>query len=173
MTETLDATVPRALGFRLEAVLKRVCDRGWSIVTAESCTGGLVGAAITDIDGLGRALDCSFVTYSDQSKTRLLSVDPDLIARHGAVSEAVARAMAQAALNRSGADVAVSVTGFAGPAGPDDEEGLVHFALAQTDRPTRHVVRHYGAIGRGPTRLACLSESVALLEAALADTRPD
>ncbi len=168
MTETLDATVPRALGQRLEGLLKRVCDRGWTIATAESCTGGLVGAVITDIDGLGGALECSFVTYTDASKARLLGMSLDLIASNGAVSDAVARIMAEAALVRSEADLAVSVTGFAGPAGPDDEEGLVHFALARRGRPTVHQVHHFGARGRGPIRLAALEVVIGLLEDAVA-----
>lgn len=164
--ETLAAALPEGLQRRLCDVLEALKAREARLATAESCTGGLIGAAITDIDGLGSLLDCGFVTYSDAAKTRLLGVPEALLATDGAVSEAVARVMAREALERSGATVAVSVTGFAGPAGDDDEEGLVWFGLAREGRPVETVERHFGPIGRGAVRLACMETVVELLERA-------
>lgn len=106
--------------------------RGWRIVTAESCTGGLIAASLTAIAGSSDVVDRGFVTYSNDAKTEMLGVDAGLIDAVGAVSEEVARAMAQGALQRSDADLAVSVTGIAGPGGGSDTKpvGLVWFGLA-------------------------------------------
>ena len=106
--------------------------RGWRAATAESCTGGLIAAALTHHAGSSDVVDRGFVTYSNAAKTDLVGVPADLIAAHGAVSEAVAREMARGALARSDADVAVSVTGIAGPGGGSDEKpvGLVWFGCA-------------------------------------------
>jgi len=130
---------------------------------AESCTASLAASAVSGVEGLGHVLDCAFVTYSDDAKTRLLNVDPAVIADIGAVSQPVARAMAEGVLERSAADVAISVTGFAGPAGLQDEEGLVHFALARTGLPTRCRVEHFGALGVNRVRLAALGVVIELL----------
>jgi nicotinamide-nucleotide amidase len=113
--------------------------RGWMAVTAESCTGGLVAGAITDIAGSSGWFDRGFVTYSDDAKQALLGVPAELIARHGAVSEEVARAMANGALARSAGHVAVAVTGVAGPGGgsPQKPVGLVCFAFAARGSVTR------------------------------------
>jgi nicotinamide-nucleotide amidase len=112
--------------------------RGWMMATAESCTGGLIAATCTDLAGSSAWFDRGVVTYSNQAKVDLLGVPPDLIAQHGAVSEAVARAMAQGILARSQAQVAVAVTGVAGPGGgsPDKPVGTVWLAWAQTGGPT-------------------------------------
>ena len=106
--------------------------RGWKAATAESCTGGLVAGAITDIAGSSEWFDRGFVTYSNEAKVELLGVRPETLARFGAVSEAVAREMVAGALERSEADIAVAVTGIAGPAGgsPDKPVGLVWLAWA-------------------------------------------
>lgn len=103
--------------------------RGWKLATAESCTGGLIAAACTDASGSSRWLERGFVSYSNEAKTEMLGVDAQLIARHGAVSEDVARAMAQGALAHSKAQVAVAVTGIAGPTGGSKEKpvGTVWF----------------------------------------------
>ena len=102
------------------------------VTTAESCTGGMVAAAITDIAGSSAVFDRGFVTYSNQAKTQMLGVPEKLIMAHGAVSEAVAKAMAQGALKNSSATLAVSITGIAGPTGGSETKpvGLVHFACA-------------------------------------------
>ena len=152
-----------ALLARLEQTLRALDDQGLTVAGAESCTAGLISAAISGCNGLGHVLDCAFVTYSNEAKSRLLGVPCGLICRDGAVSENVARWMAEGALTRAAAPLAYAVTGFAGPAGPDDEEGLVHFALARRHRPTLHRVEHFGAIGQDAVRLAALGVVIDLL----------
>ena len=131
MSETLEPALPDDLDERAERLMHAVCDRKWTVATAESCTGGMLAALLTDIEGASHGFDRGFVTYSTESKSELLGIDPDLLEKNEAVSEAVARAMAEGALNRSKAKVALGVTGFAGPAGDGCEEGLVHMALAR------------------------------------------
>jgi nicotinamide-nucleotide amidase len=113
--------------------------RGWRLATAESCTGGLIAAALTHWPGSSDVVERGFVTYSNDSKTDLLGVPEPLIATAGAVSREVAAMMAEGALARSNTDIAVSVTGIAGPGGGSAEKpvGLVWFGLAQDNRPTR------------------------------------
>lgn len=113
--------------------------RGLRLVTAESCTGGLIAAALTAIPGSSDVVDRGFVTYSNAAKTEMLGVPADLIASVGAVSEAVAARMAEGALAHSGADLAVSVTGVAGPGGGSAEKpvGLVWFGIAARQLPTQ------------------------------------
>ena len=115
-----------------QSVVKAATDRGKIIAAAESCTGGMVGAAITDIPGSSAIFDRGFITYSNEAKSELLGVPALLIETHGAVSREVAEAMAEGALAHSRADIAVAVTGVAGPAGgtPDKPVGLVWFGLA-------------------------------------------
>ncbi len=113
---------------------------GLRLATAESCTGGMVASALTAVAGSSAVVERGFVTYSNEAKTEMLGVAADLIAAHGAVSEAVARAMAEGAIAHSHADVAVAVTGIAGPGGgsADKPVGLVHFARAARDGATIH-----------------------------------
>lgn len=113
---------------------------GLMVATAESCTGGLIAATLTEIAGSSAVVDRGFVTYSNEAKNEMLGVPMDLIEANGAVSEHVARAMAEGALARSRADIAVSVTGIAGPGGgsADKPVGTVHFACARTNEVTRH-----------------------------------
>jgi nicotinamide-nucleotide amidase len=167
LSETLEAALPQELDERAERLMHRVCDREWTIATAESCTGGMMAALLTDIEGAGHGFDRGFVTYSKEAKTELLGIEGDLLDRNDAVSEPVARAMAEGALSRSKADVAVAVTGFAGPAGDGCEEGLVHFALATRGGNPQHRVEHFGAIGRGPIRVKALATMLEMLEGAL------
>ncbi|MSP76929.1 MAG: CinA family protein [Rhodospirillaceae bacterium] len=117
-----------------ERVLLSCRRNGLKVVTAESCTGGLVAAALTAIAGSSDVVERAFVTYSNEAKREMLGVPWDAILGHGAVSDPVARAMAAGALARSGADIAVSVTGIAGPGGgsADKPVGLVHFAAVRT-----------------------------------------
>ena len=117
---------------RAQAVLTACRSRGLTVATAESCTGGLVAGALTAIAGSSDVVECGYVTYSNAAKTNMLGVPAGLIASVGAVSEAVARRMAEGALARSGADLAVAITGVAGPGGGSVEKpvGLVWFALA-------------------------------------------
>ncbi|MBK1623521.1 CinA family protein [Afifella marina] len=120
-------------------------DKGVRLATAESCTGGGIAAALTDIPGSSAAFERGFVTYSNEAKEELLSVPKTLIDVEGAVSEAVARAMAEGALAHSHADLAVSVTGVAGPDGGTEAKpvGLVHFAVAQRHGATGHRERRF------------------------------
>jgi nicotinamide-nucleotide amidase len=142
--------------------------KGWRIATAESCTGGMVAAAITDIAGSSDVFDRGFVTYSNEAKTEMLGVPVDLILKHGAVSEVVARAMAEGALKNSKADISVSVTGIAGPSGGSAEKpvGLVHFACA-TRTATRHLEMRFGDLGRAVVRQAALRQALQLVLEAL------
>jgi nicotinamide-nucleotide amidase len=135
------------------------------LATAESCTGGLVAAAITDVPGSSAVLDRGFVTYSNEAKVALLGVDPGLIALHGAVSGPVAMAMAEGALHHSLADIAVSVTGVAGPGGGNELKpvGLVHFAVARRGRATVDAMSRFGDIGRRQVRVAAVQEALRLL----------
>ncbi|MBI5924505.1 MAG: CinA family protein [Aquabacterium sp.] len=123
----------------VQTLAERLLARGWLMAAAESCTGGLIAAACTELAGSSAWFDRGFVTYSNQAKTELLGVDAALIATHGAVSEAVAKAMAEGAVQRAGVQVAVAVTGIAGPTGgsPDKPVGTVWLAWACKDQPTR------------------------------------
>ena len=167
MTETLEPALPQELDRRAEQAMRRLCDKELTVATAESCTGGLLASLLTDIEGCGHGFDRGFVTYTKQAKADLLGIDPELLDRNDAVSEPVARAMAEGALARSSADLALGVTGFAGPAGDGCEEGLVHFALARRGGNTRHQVEHFGPLGRGPVRVKSLKTMLDMLEEAL------
>jgi len=147
----------------------RACEaRGWMLATAESCTGGMVAAALTDIPGSSSVVERGFVPYSNAAKAESLGVAVALIEAHGAVSEAVARAMAAGALAHSRADLAVSVTGIAGPGGggASKPEGLVHFACARRGGATAHARVEFGALGRGRVRAAAVRHALEMLLAA-------
>jgi nicotinamide-nucleotide amidase len=167
LSETLEPALPDHLDEQAERLMHRLCEAGLTVATAESCTGGMLAALLTDIEGAGHGFDRGFVVYTKQSKTDLLGIPGDVLDRNDAVSEVVARAMAEGALHRSEADLALGVTGFAGPAAPGDEEGLVHFALARRGQPTAHRVEHFGAAGRGPVRVKSLKVMLEMLEKAL------
>lgn len=167
MTETLSPALPNDIEAMIDRVLKIASGRGITLATAESCTGGLVASVLTDVEGCSHAFERGYVVYTDHAKAEELSVPLRLIEQNGAVSAPVARAMAEGALRASGAGVAVSVTGFAGSAGPDDEPGLVHFALAALGAPTEHEEHHFGDVGRGAVRLECLRVALRMLERAV------
>ncbi len=137
---------------------------GLRVATAESCTGGMIAAALTDVAGSSAVFERGFVTYSNAAKAELLGVPEASLAEHGAVSEQTARAMAEGALAHSRADVAVAVTGIAGPDGgsPDKPVGLVHFAAARTGRKTRHLARVFPG-DRAAVRAATRETALALL----------
>jgi nicotinamide-nucleotide amidase len=137
-----DAATPEMLAARLGAVLAR---EGLVAAAAESCTGGLVSAAITSVAGSSAWFDRAFVTYSNAAKEALLGVPAALIVQRGAVSEEVARAMAEGALARSAASIAVAITGIAGPGGatPGKPVGTVCLAFARRGAPARAVTRHF------------------------------
>jgi nicotinamide-nucleotide amidase len=168
LSETLEPALPDHLDEQAERLMHRVCDSELKLATAESCTGGMLAALLTDIEGCGHGFDRGFVTYSNDAKHDLLGIDRDLLDHNDAVSETVARAMAEGALQRSQADIAVAVTGFAGPGGPGQEEGLVHFALARRGGPTTNREEHFGAIGRGAVRVKSLKVMLDMLEQSLA-----
>ena len=150
------------------ALLDLCRSRGIRIATAESCTGGLVAALLTEITGSSDVVERGFVTYSNDAKQDMLGVRAQTLAAHGAVSEPTAREMAQGALNHSRADIAVSVTGIAGPGGGSAEKpvGLVHFACAHKDGTVVAVERRFGDLGRGGVRLAAVEQALAMLDAA-------
>jgi nicotinamide-nucleotide amidase len=167
LTETLAPALPDHLDEQAERLMHRLCDQRLTIATAESCTGGMLAALLTDIEGAGHGFDRGFVTYSKPSKTELLGIEPSVLDQNEAVSEVVSRAMAEGALERSQADLALGVTGFAGPAGPNCEEGLVHIALARRGGQTKHREEHFGAAGRGAVRVQSLKAMLEMLEQAL------
>jgi nicotinamide-nucleotide amidase len=167
LSETLEPALPDHLDEQAERLMHRLCDGGLTIASAESCTGGMLAALLTDIEGAGRGFDRGFVTYTKDAKAELLGIERDLLDRNDAVSEVVARAMAEGALSLSEADIAIGVTGFAGPAGDGCEEGLVHFAVARRGGATVHRVEHFGAVGRGAVRVKSLKTMLEMLEQAL------
>lgn len=141
--------------------------------TAESCTGGWLCAALTDIAGSSAVIDRGFVTYSNEAKTELLGVSAELILAQGAVSEAVAKAMAEGALLRSRAHLAIAITGIAGPGGGSTAKpvGQVHFALAQVGHPPRHSLRQLPG-DRREVRIAAVAHALWLLREAVHSWRP-
>ena len=150
------------------AILTAAKAQGATIATAESCTGGMVAAALTDIPGSSAVLERGFVTYSNAAKTEMLGVRAETLGAHGAVSEPVAREMAEGALTHSHATLAVAITGIAGPGGSEFKpEGRVCFGLAQTGLPCRTETVEFGARGRDAVRLAARDHALALLLGAL------
>ncbi len=152
-----------------ESVLSEARAKGLMVATAESCTGGLVSGALTDVPGSSDVVERGFVTYSNEAKADMLGVDPELIAAHGAVSEPVARAMAEGALAHARADVAVAITGVAGPGGTDEKpEGLVHIAAAARSGALIHHENRFGAIGRANVRRESVRRALEMLRAVIA-----
>jgi nicotinamide-nucleotide amidase len=167
LSETLEPALPDQLDEQAERLMRRLCKADLTIATAESCTGGMLAALLTDIDGAGHGFERGFVTYTKEAKTELLGIDPGVLDQNEAVSEPVARAMAEGSLDRSRADLALGVTGFAGPGGEGCEEGLVHVALARRGQPTLHREAHFGAIGRGAVRVKSIAAMLDMLEQSL------
>jgi nicotinamide-nucleotide amidase len=164
MSETLEPALPDHLDEQAERLMHRLCDKRLTVATAESCTGGMLAALLTDIEGAGHGFDRGFVTYTKQSKTDLLGIAHSILERNDAVSETVARAMAEGAIERSKADLAIGITGFAGPAGAGKEEGLVHIALGRRNGQTKHREEHFGPKGRGAIRVQSLKAMLETLE---------
>ncbi len=142
---------------------------GLKIATAESCTGGLIAGLLTEIPGSSDVVERGFVTYSNQSKEEMLGVPSALLRQHGAVSEAVARAMAEGAIRHSTAQLSVAVTGIAGPGGGTEEKpvGLVHIAAARAGTATATRVCHFGDIGRDQVRRKSVEAALALVQTLL------
>ena len=146
-------------------------ENGHMIAAAESCTGGMIAAAITDVAGSSDVFDRGFVTYSNAAKTEMLGVPADMIEAHGAVSEPVAQAMAEGALRRSNATVSVAVTGVAGPGASEHKpEGRVCFGLAQAGKATRTETRNFGALGRATVRRVTVEHALSLLQNAISQS---
>ncbi|MEM8744183.1 MAG: CinA family protein [Pseudomonadota bacterium] len=139
------------------------------LATAESCTGGLISATLTEVPGSSDVVERGFVTYSNDAKMEMLGVAEALIEEHGAVSEEVACMMAQGAVAHSSADIAVSVTGIAGPGGgtADKPVGLVHFAVARRGKSVTPARRTFGDIGRGSIREKSVKEAFDLVRSIL------
>ncbi|SER31817.1 nicotinamide-nucleotide amidase [Faunimonas pinastri] len=164
MTLTYEALVEQATDLLAE------CRRaGLMIATAESCTGGLIAAALTEVAGSSDVFERGFVTYSNRAKAEEIAVPADLISAYGAVSEPVARAMATGTLLHSAADLSVAVTGIAGPGGGSAEKpvGLVHLAAARRGGAVIHSEQRFGDRGRGAVRLATVAEAFRLLRGLL------
>jgi nicotinamide-nucleotide amidase len=158
MSEARDYVLPRALVDKAREVVEANRAAGRRIAVAESCTGGLVAAALTEIAGSSDVLETALVTYSNAAKMKLLGVSEEVLDTFGSVSVATAWAMAQGALAASGADVAVALTGIAGPAGGSDRKpvGTVVFARAERDADPARIVadtQAFGDLGRGGVRL--------------------
>ncbi|MFK7743967.1 MAG: CinA family protein [Roseobacter sp.] len=148
-------------------VLNAARAKGIMIATAESCTGGMIASALTDIAGSSAVIDRGFVTYSNMAKIEMLGVGADTLQAHGAVSPETAQEMARGALAHSAAALAVSVTGIAGPGGSDHKpEGRVCFGVAQGDAVSVETVE-FGALGRGQVRQAACDHAMTLLLRAL------
>lgn len=157
------AALPGRIVDAAARVLAAACARDVSIVTAESCTGGLLASLLTDMEGASHAFERGFVAYSTAAKCELLGVAQAQIDRCGAVSREVAEAMAAGALANSRGDVALAITGFAGPGAPGDEAGLVHLAARDRHGAVLHRECHFGDIGRGPVREAAVEVALAML----------
>ncbi len=164
MTASFDALVAEAA-----ALLAELRAKGLTLATAESCTGGLIAAVLTEVPGSSDVFERGFVTYSNAAKTELLGVPPELVARHGAVSEEVARAMSEGALEHSRAELAVAVTGIAGPGGGTAAKpvGLVHVSAAMLNGSAIAREIRLGDIGRAEIRRATVAEAFKLVRALL------
>lgn len=167
MAETFSPILDAETEARIDAIMARLAEDHVRLATAESCTGGILASLFTDVPGKSHVFEAGFVTYSDAAKTRMLGVPPEVIQRFGAVSPETATAMVEGALRHSTADLALSVTGFAGPGGDGEEAGLVHFACAWREGVTLHAERHFGTSNRGETRLCCIDTALELMSAAL------
>lgn len=164
MAEALDPILPGRIDALTKQVLVEASLRSFTLATAESCTGGLLASLLTDMPGHSHVFDRGFVVYTDAAKRELLGVDAALIERFNAVSEPVARAMAEGALARSKAKIAVSITGWAeGGPDPDKPAGLVYFGCARASRGVRVQEQRFGDIGRARLRIACLEVALQMM----------
>lgn len=144
--------------------------RRLKIATAESCTGGLLSALFVEIPGSSKVFERGFVTYSNKAKEEMLGIPGDVVADYGAVSEPVARLMAEGALEESRANMAIAITGIAGPGGGTKFKpvGTVHFAIARENAPIRHRLEEFGDIGRNEVRMASVETALKMLQESLA-----
>jgi nicotinamide-nucleotide amidase len=153
-----------------ETVLAEARAKKLKLVTAESCTGGLVAAVLTEIAGSSDVFERGFVTYANEAKVQNLGVPEQMLSEHGAVSMATAQAMAEGALRHSQADVSVAITGIAGPTGGsrDKPVGLVHLAAARKGQPTHLQERRFGNVGRNKIRMDSVEVALNLLRRQIA-----
>jgi nicotinamide-nucleotide amidase len=177
MSERLDFTLPAELVEAARKVIEANRARGKKIAVAESCTGGLIAAALTEIPGSSDVFEAAFITYSNEAKIDMLGVSSDVLETFGAVSVAVGWSMAQGALARSGADVAVAITGIAGPDGGTERKpvGTVVFARARRGADPKEIVadrKDLGDLGRGGVRLQAALCALELLMPAEASPDP-
>jgi nicotinamide-nucleotide amidase len=168
ITETLSPALPNDIELLTKKVLEAACDSELTLATAESCTGGLIGSLLTDVEGASHAFERGFIVYSEEAKCELLGVAQSDIERCGAVSRDVAIAMAKGAIKSSNADVALAVTGYAGGAPNGEEPGLVHFACARRGGGVSHREEHFGDIGRGGIRIASARVALEMMRDAVA-----
>jgi nicotinamide-nucleotide amidase len=166
---SMEKLMQRALITDAEKLLGDLRERKLKLALAESCTGGLLAAYLTEVAGSSDVVDRGFVTYSNEAKAELLGVPMSVIADKGAVSAEVARAMADGALSVSRAQICVAVTGVTGPGGGTEKKpvGLVYIAIARTGRPTRAVEFYFGDIGRGGVRKRTVGAAFSLIRDAM------
>ncbi|MBS0295882.1 MAG: CinA family protein [Proteobacteria bacterium] len=145
------------------AFLRRAAEHDWTVATAESCTGGLLASVLTDVEGFGHVFSQGWVTYTEESKIRMLGVGANLIEAYSAVSEPVARAMAEGARARSRADLAAAITGYAGRGAPDEPPGRVYMAVAARGQPTACRRLDLGDQGRTRVRLGAIEAALRLM----------
>ena len=145
-------------------ILKLTRDHGWLIATAESCTGGLISSSLTELPGSSAIFDCGFVTYSNNAKIALLDVSLKSLEKYGAVSEQVAAEMASGAIKKSEANIAISVTGIAGPGGSaNKKEGTVCFGIALKTGKTHTETVQFGPVGRSNVRIKTVHHALNLI----------
>jgi nicotinamide-nucleotide amidase len=162
MAEALDPALPPEVDRLAQSVLRRACDLKLKLVTAESCTGGLLASLLTDVPGMSHAFERGFVTYTNQAKHELLGVSFAILDGPGAVSKACAVAMAEGALGRSRGDLAASITGYT-EGGPGQPAGLVHFGCARKGKATTHRVMLFGDSGRAQVRIRALETALGMM----------
>ena len=164
----VNSIFPLEINNRVSGILKLCKQKGVTIVTAESCTGGLIAGCLKEVPGSSAVIEGGFVTYSNQAKMSMLSVKLEQLDQYGAVSEEVARSMAEGALGSSKADIAIACTGVAGPSGATDTKpvGLVHLSCASRQHPTLHKKCNFSG-ERSTIRLATVDAAFGLIEAQL------
>ena len=160
------STFPNDIIVQAEAIIRDFTSAGLMVSTAESCTGGLIAGALTEISGSSSVVDRGFVTYTNTAKMEMLGVQEETLIRFGAVSEETARQMVHGALFRSRAAIAVAVTGVAGPGGGSVEKpvGLVHLAAKSRSGGLIHRKMLYGDIGRSEVRLATVRTALGMIQ---------
>lgn len=169
MTDIIDAILPSQSRDLAKRTLHRMSDANLRVATAESCTAGLLAAVMTNVEGCGHVFDRGFVTYELTAKCDMLGLAENIVQDNDAVNKEVALAMADAALAKSIADIAIGITGFAGKCEDDQEEGLVFIGLAAKGRETVYREEHYGAKGRDEIRQAALHSAFEMIDEALDD----